>query len=211
MLKVPDLTSSLLQTLPRSSNNLFNPWKDCCVHDVGQDASKQRVRRLRQHLACNAKIILVGEAPGYQGCRYTGVPFTSERLLLEGRIPRIPAPNVRLTDRPRKFSEPSATIVWRVLTELGIQNETILWNAVQLHPHRPGIPWSNRPPTRDETALGAPALHILSDAFPQAIFIPIGRKAQALLAETGIAAAPYIRHPANGGAREFTQGLRAVC
>lgn len=28
------------------------------------------------------RVILVGEAPGYRGCRLTGVPFTSEHLLM---------------------------------------------------------------------------------------------------------------------------------
>jgi len=27
------------------------------------------------------KILLLGEAPGYKGCRLTGVPFTSEKIL----------------------------------------------------------------------------------------------------------------------------------
>jgi uracil-DNA glycosylase len=207
---MPDLIASLLKTLPQGSPGLFNPWKDRCMHDALHDANKQRIDRLRQHLDCKARMILVGEAPGYQGCRYSGVAFTSERLLMEGKVPRIQAPEERLTDRHRAFSEPSATTVWRVLMELGLQDEAILWNAVQLHPHLPGVPWSNRPPTAHEVALGAPALRLLRKAFPQATIIPIGKKAERLLADSGITAAPYVRHPANGGAAKFEEGLRAV-
>lgn len=205
-----DLAEKLVETLPRGSARLFNPWTDRCEHDFQPDAASQRVERLRLHLDCDARMILVGEAPGYQGCRYTGVAFTSERLLMEGRIPRIPAPSVRLSTRRLPFSEPSATIVWRVLGDLGCDDETILWNAVPLHPHLAQEPWSNRTPTRDELALGMPALRILRKAFPGATFVPVGRKPEELLNAVGIAAAPCVRHPANGGATRFAQRLAAL-
>ena len=34
--------------------------------------------------------LLIGEASGYQGCRISGIPFTSERLIMEGVVPRLP-------------------------------------------------------------------------------------------------------------------------
>jgi uracil-DNA glycosylase len=205
-----NLTDKLLATLPRGRPGLFNPWADHCLYETRSNAASQRIQRLRQHLDCDARLILVGEAPGYQGCRYSGVAFTSERLILEGVIPRIPAPASRLSTRRLPFSEQSATIVWRTLRDLGIQDDTILWNAVQLHPHHPGDPWSNRTPTREEVVLGAPALHLLRKAFTKATFVPIGKKAQGLLHEACIASAPCVRHPAKGGATKFAQGLRAL-
>jgi uracil-DNA glycosylase len=205
-----NLTDTLLATLPRGRPGLFNPWSDRCRHETRSNAAVQRIQRLRQHLECDARLILVGEAPGYQGCRYSGVAFTSERLLLEGAIPRIPVPRGRLSTRHLPFSEQSATIVWRALKDLGIQDHTILWNAVQLHPHDPADPWSNRTPTRQEVALGEPALRLLRKAFPKATFVPIGKKAEGLLRNAHIASAPYVRHPANGGATKFAQGLSVL-
>lgn len=64
--------------------------------------------------------------------------------------------------------------------------ETILWNALQMHPHKPGNVRSNRTPTMDELALGEPAMRILVDAFPQAKLVAIGRKAEHLLLGMGI-------------------------
>lgn len=159
-----DLADALIRTLPTSAAGLHNPWAQTCPHETPENGTQQRIERLARHLDCDPMAILVGEAPGYQGCRYSGVAFTSERLLIEGAIPRIAPLSHRLSRRARPFSEPSATIVWRTLYELGVAERTILWNAVQLHPHKPNEPWSNRTPTTDELAYGAEALQILRQA-----------------------------------------------
>jgi uracil-DNA glycosylase len=207
---MPHLADRLIATLPESRPGLYNPYIDGCSHDSPTNAAAERVERLRQHLDCSPKVILVGEAPGYQGCRYSGVAFTSERLLVAGSIPRIPALTNRLTTRRLPFSEPSATIVWRVLEELGAEADAVLWNAVQLHPHQPGRPWSNRRPRAAEIAIGVPALELLRRAFPKATLVPVGQKADGILKSAGIRAAPCVRHPANGGAVRFAEELRAL-
>src|SRR5919198_4980884 len=63
-------------------------------------------RRLEEYLEArsDAPILLVGEAPGYRGTRISGIPFTSERQVT-GTGP----------------AEATATIVHRVLAELGLE------------------------------------------------------------------------------------------
>src|SRR5213592_1554844 len=92
--------------------------------------SALRRRRLADYLDArrDATILLVGEAAGYRGARVSGLPFTSERQL-SGRGP----------------AEASATIVHRVLAELGIEESVLLWNVVPTHP---GSATSNRAPGR---------------------------------------------------------------
>jgi len=204
------LARSLVETLPSGRLGLFNPWRDRCPHDaVGNDPS-EKLDRLARHLDCDPEFILAGEAPGYQGCRYSGIAFTSERLLGEGAIPRIPALTGRLSTRRLPFSEPSATIVWKTLYRFGIEERTILWNAMQLHPYRPDTLWSNRTPTQEEIRLGEPALRILIETFPAARMIAVGKKSERLLREMGIPIAGSVRHPANGGATEFAAGLKGL-
>lgn len=204
------LASRLIETLPYGQNGLFNPWRDFCAGDLPQNTPDAKLHRLAQHLAVTPELILCGEAPGYQGCVRSGIAFTSERLIIEGLIPRVSPANGRLTERNRPFSEPSATIVWKTLIKLGIAEKTLLWNAVQLHPYKPGNLLSNRTPSNAEIALGRPAMHILKATFPQAKIIAVGRKAEILLIEMGITLTTAIRHPANGGAVKFSEGLAAL-
>jgi uracil-DNA glycosylase len=200
----------LVDTLPAGRSGLFNPWKDRCPHDAEGNGPEARLQRLALHLDCEPEFILTGEAPGYQGCRYSGIAFTSERLLGEGAIPRIAALPERLSTRRLPFSEPSATIVWKTLYRLGIAERTILWNAMQLHPHRRDELWSNRTPTPEEIGLGEPALRMLIEAFPKAKVVAVGKKAEGLLGDMGIKVAGAVRHPANGGATEFASGLESL-
>lgn len=204
------LAEKLVAAIPSNLPGLFNPWVDTCPLDLPGNGPAEKLQRLAAHLDCSPRLILCGEAPGYQGCRHSGVAFTSERLLLEGAIPRIPAPAQRLTSRRLPYSEPSATIVWKTLKQLGLEHQTVLWNALQMHPHRPDDIESNRTPSNAELMQGAAAMWQLILAFPNAKVVAIGRKAELLLGDMGVATAGQVRHPANGGATAFAQGLQAL-
>lgn len=189
---------------------VINPWRDVDPEtDLSRSAPKERLKRLAAHLTCKPRYILIGEAAGYQGCKVSGIPFTSERLIIAGSIPRIVCSS-RLTSRLRPWSEPSATTVWGTLHALGIADETVLWNAYPWHPHKKDNPHSNRTPTPAERAAGVPVLHAYLNLFQKAKIFAVGRNAEAALAEIGIHATP-VRHPSMGGATQFRQTLsRAV-
>ncbi len=149
-------------------------------------ASRLLRRRLADYLGrrAEAELLLVGEAAGYRGARVSGIPFTSERQLT-GRGP----------------AEASATIVHRVLDELGLEEHVLLWNVVPTHPHRLGEPSSNRRPRADEIEASRPFLELLAAGRR---VVPVGRIAEAALGMAGI------RHPSHGGASEFRAGLAAL-
>ena len=143
-------------------------------------------KRLFKYLEAHwsAPILLVGEAAGYRGARVSGVPFTSERQVT-GSGP----------------AEASATIVHRVLAELGLEEDVLLWNLVPTHPHRPGNPYSNRRPSRAEVEDSRPFLDTLARGRRA---LPVGRLAHSVLG------GPYLRHPSHGGAAEFRAALAAA-
>ena len=148
----------------------------------GRGAALRRARLADYlELHADAPLLLVAEAPGFRGTRISGVPLTSERQL-SGAGP----------------SEATATIVHRVLAELGLGQFVLLWNAVPTHPHLPGNPASNRRPTRTEVEASRPFLNALARGRN---VIAVGRLAESAL---GI---PGIRHPSHGGATGFRAGL----
>ncbi len=187
---------------------VFNPWRD---QDHGTDAiphaAKARLARLRAFFDTRPRWLLLGEAAGYQGAHVSGIPFTSERLLLAGAVPRVDIGGQRLSTRTRPWSEPSATTVWSTLHALHRAEDTLLWNAYPWHPHRPGVPQSNRTPTPQERRAGLPVLEALLAALPGVRCFAVGRNAEASLADVGIAATP-LRHPSMGGATAFRAGLQ---
>lgn len=155
-------------------------------------------------------LLLVGEAPGYNGARRTGVPFTSERLLLAGVGPlgQFGAEQgfVIATDDGRISSEQTATIAYRELGALGLF--AVGWNAYPFHPHRLGVPASNRPLRAAEIQAGLDFLRRARGLFPALPVAAMGNSAARALTLLNI---PHVklRHPAQGGAAQFAQGLRA--
>ena len=188
--------------------DVFNPWTDVDPMDVSISAPAHRLERLRAHFAVRPAVVLCGEAPGFQGCHFSGVPFTSEALLCEGAIPRCET-SPRLTTRARPWSEPSARIVWKVLYEFGIAERTVLWNTFAFHPHKPGEPYTNRTPRSDEIEAGVEILRAVLGYFEArgAALVAVGRVAERTLQRLGIAVRAQVQHPAYGGAPRFRAGL----
>jgi hypothetical protein len=149
-------------------------------------------------------LLLVGEAMGYAGGRFTGIAFTAERTLHDWGPP-FAATSVR----PEGWAEQSGTIVHGALATLGIESETVLWNVVPAHPHRPGEPLSNRTPGVGELRAGAEVLGELIDRLRPRALVAVGRSAERALGELGLDCDACVRHPANGGATAFREGLSA--
>jgi uracil-DNA glycosylase len=188
-----------------SSGSLFNPYADETEAFDIKGAAAIRRQNLGNYFGAFQDvppILIVGEAPGPRGCRFTGVPFTSERLFARESLPFM---GRKTSAQVECFSEPTATIFWRVL---GAHFPNFLcWNAVPFHPHLPEQPLSIRPPSAREVRAH---LELLDDVLmimkPQRI-LAVGRIAQYAL-NLLIREFVPIRHPSHGGAVEFERGVR---
>jgi hypothetical protein len=197
-----------LAALP-GSDTLFNPY-------APQDDPGATIRRknLAHYLADmqlrQPRMLLLFEAPGYRGCALSGIPVTSERIMLRGigKWGLFGAGYQATSGQPQGVAEMTATILWDALVEY-VDQPPLIWNTVPLHPHRPGQPQSNRPPKKAEEQLGWSFVEMVRGAFDIEVIGAVGRVAQRAIDEMGGHAVP-LRHPSQGGKAEFVSGLSRI-
>ena len=197
---------------------VFNPWWQIDKeNDIGPHCPAIRRKHLAVYLGerlDNAWLAVVGEALGYRGGHFSGIPMTSERMLLR-------KPSIVATIKPRRtskpsvcpngFSEPTATIVWGTLLNIGVlRDEFVLWNAFPWHSFDPrrGL-LSNRMPNKSEQLSGRPVLKVFLELFPCERIIALGKIAAAQLGQLGFNA-HCVRHPASGGAKIFREQMARI-
>ena len=216
-----------LRLLKKSpSGAVFNPWWEVDErNDVGHNAPAIRRNQLRAYLEerlGKSKVAIIGEALGYRGGHFSGIPMTSERILLgKKKDSGIHLEQVfsgiqpRQTSKPEKyqdgFSEPTATIVWGTLLKLGLKPEQfVLWNAFPWHSFDScrGM-LSNRMPNKSERAAGLSVLKVFLDLFPCNEIVALGNVAASQLVELNVKT-DRVRHPASGGAKLFRQQIGRI-
>jgi hypothetical protein len=185
----------------------FNLFRDEIPDYDAKGGAARRRANLTHYLdaRAHADVIAVGEAPSFRGMRWSGIAFTSERTLDSWG-----EPYQRSSLRPEGWAEPSATIVHRVLGELGAEERVLLWNAVPTHPHQPDNLLSNRRPGSAEIGAGGDFARRLMELVQPAKVVAIGRVAKSILRTILGKDVPYVRHPANAGAPDFAAGMRTL-
>jgi hypothetical protein len=197
-----------LAALP-GSERLFNPYGP---QDRPGAAVRQAnlVRYLSDMQRRSPRVLMLFEAPGYRGCALSGLPVTSERIMLNGieKWGLFGEGYRQTSDNPQGVAEMTATILWNALAEHAEQ-PPLIWNTVPLHPHKPGERQSNRTPTVAEQRMGGEFLGRVLEIFEVELVLGVGRKAQRTLGELTIDHLP-LRHPSQGGKAEFIEGLVAA-
>jgi hypothetical protein len=190
-----------------STAERFNPYRDRRDDLDVPDAPRLRRENLRAYLDAYDQappLFLLLEAPGPWGCRFSGVPITSEAQLVD---PRFPVSGRQTSLQDEAHTEYSASIFWRVLQPHFPR--FFVWNSLPLHPHDPDAPLSIRTPRRTEVRDWQPLLTDLLDTLAPDRIVGVGRKAERALDEAG-ADPTYVRHPSQGGATKFEDGITEI-
>lgn len=190
-----------------STNTYFNHYKDIASDLDLPDAEKIRRSNLRNYLQSHPErpsILLIGIAPGYNGCRFSGVPFTSEAQLCNRTLPFRGERSSR-KDSPR--NENTATSFWKVMSRY--HPKFIAWNCFPFHPHLPSNRLSNRPPKRQEIDRFLKTLEEMISLLNPNIIVAVGRKPERALKRMDHDTV-YVRHPARGGSKKFKEGITQI-
>lgn len=203
LLKLNELIANILFSQP-SEIDLFNPYSTVLPEFDRPNAPLVRQQNLKNYI-CDREsppsVFLLAEAPGPWGCRYSGVPITSEEQLLD---PDFPIRGQQSSAGPEPHREYSASIYWRTLKPY--HERIFTWNSVPFHPHHPDNPHSIRTPRTSEIRRFQPLLNDMLDLLRPNLVLAVGRKAERSLADLGVDAV-YVRHPSQGGATLFTEGV----
>lgn len=175
------------------------------LYDLGSAEGGLRRSNLQRYLerfGPAADTLLVAEAPGWRGMTNTGIPFTSMREL---------GPGYSAPPEPTAPWEGSSRVVHAALE--GWRGALpVAWAIFPHHPFVAPDRRTNRTPRPAEVRSGAPVALALLEALggvDRVRVVAVGRKAQGALALAGIEAIA-VRHPAQGGATQFTEQLRAL-
>lgn len=156
----------------------------------------------------NSKVMLIGEAPGYHGCRLSGIAFTSEDKFTEDIIPEIMGKDLgyKIYSKGEPEREFSASTVWPKLKDWYNAHGSVplLWNICPFHPHKDNDNESNRTPRKKEIERGIKYFLELVDIFEIRHIGCIGRKSYNTIKAMGLnTSLEYVRHPSCGGKTEF--------
>jgi len=190
-----------------STEECFNPYRDRRNDLDVPDAPTHRRDNLRAYLSCfdtAPPLFLLLEAPGPWGCRFSGVPVTSEAQLTD---PDFPIAGTATSQKDVPITEYSASIFWRVLRP--VFPHFFVWNSLPLHPHDRDDPLSIRTPRRSEVRDWHEFLRALLDVLAPERTVGVGRKGERALDEVG-ADPTYVRHPSQGGANKFEAGIENI-
>ncbi|UGY16753.1 uracil-DNA glycosylase [Bradyrhizobium septentrionale] len=187
--------------------NVFNPYFDRCpVHDRA-DAPDTRSATLSAIIGAAASrgihSVWIGRDLGYRGGRRTGLALTDD-VHVAAHAARWGIETQRCT-KGLPVKERTAELAWSVLDE--IELPVFLWNVFPLHPHEPGLPFTNRSHRASERAVGEEILSELLRLLRPERVVALGGDA----ASCGERVAPgrclRVRHPSYGGQADFLRQM----
>ena len=161
----------------RSSDTVYNQYSQ-------SDEIPYNNLKIYLNLISNTRVryLFVGEAPGYRGCKLTGISFTSEHILLTNPYSSVilgKDKGYKSTNVEKMNKERTATLFWKEVVK--IDSAPLLWNAFPFSPFVSGELNSNRAPNKDEIKIGVKLLKDLIEIYKPKKIISVGNKASSAL------------------------------
>ncbi len=198
-----------------STLELFNHYRDQDYRLDVPGAPAIRRANLRQYLASFRRrptVLLLSLAPGRLGCRFSGIPFTSESQLLNG-VPiagRQSSRDHSLLDlgQPTPYHTRPASIFWEALGE--DYGRVLLWNCLPLIPYPIEDAVARQRLTAEHYAPFSDVTRRVVDMVNPRIVVALGRDAEKLL-QTWDVETTFVPSPsARDGGRGYRDGIAAV-
>jgi len=196
----------------RPKPGLFNQYNDRNLRVDLPNADNIRRENLENYLKSFSKrpyVLVVGEAPGPWGARFSGVPFTTEKQLCEGKLPFTGKRSSKNgSPHPREKGQGRTAITfWKVMSPY--HPKFFAWDCVPFHPHRSDDILSIRKPKRTEIREYSGLLSTIHELIKPKRIVAVGRTAEWALDSIGIESV-YVRHPSRSGAKRFEDGIRKI-
>lgn len=192
-----------LQGIETPDNNSFNFYRQS--YRASNDellVSNNLERYLAKMQKLKPTVLLVGEAPGYRGCKLTGIPFTSEYQVVHDEFF---ADGFEVLNGEAIDKENSATLIWSVLSQ--VKNKPLMWNIYPFHPEN--INGKNGKPRSRDIRLGRDILDLLLQMFNINEIYCLSSIARDAMCHHPLFRG-YIRHPSYGGQTECRVRLREI-
>jgi hypothetical protein len=199
--------------LVTSTDILFNMYKDFDERVDLANAAEIRRNNLYNYLQSfkrKPEFLIIAEAPGPWGCRFSGVALTSEYQLVYNKLPfhgqlssrKEPAIDVKKT---APYRSNTSDQFWEVM--LPFHENIFVWNCVPFHPHKIGrILNPIRNPSTNEVKQFSDILVKLRDILGPKKILSVGKTSFNALEKLHIESR-YIRHPSRGGFKKFKEEI----
>lgn len=133
-----------------------------------------RQQRLVSHLSCEPKVIILssGYGPSSLPGKYSGIPYTTEELIMQGKVPRLI--RERFTYAAKMPSDWKANALWNEMSFFGLERDFVHWAVQPFISSSPPSPHLENRIKTHEVNFGLQYMEMLLDTYQGVPIIAFG-------------------------------------